>query len=129
MEEENVKTNLDEIQETLQALFKQFVPPLQIRKHNENVFEVAGTKETMQGKQKVDGYYFGSVVPKPRDIRLYYFPIYTHVKKFEWISTELRKCLKGKSCFHIKKLENSLEKEIAEMIKVGYNIYQTENLI
>jgi len=78
-------TNLPDIQSALHKLFKAHVPPLQIRKDNENVFEVAGMKEAMQGKQKVDGYYFGSVVPKPKDIRLYYFPIYTHVSEFSWI--------------------------------------------
>ncbi len=123
------KIDLVEIQTTLQNIFKEHIPPLMIRKDNENVFEVSGTKETMQGKQKVDGFYFGSVVPKPKDIRLYYFPIYTHVKKFDWISDDLRKCLKGKSCFHIKKLSADLEKEISKMIKVGRELYENDNLI
>jgi hypothetical protein len=118
-----------EIQQKLQNLFKAHIPPLQIRKDNEMVFEVAGTREAMQGKQKVDGYYFGSVVPMPRDIRLYYFPIYTHVKKFQWISDELRKCLKGKSCFHIKKMSPALESEIEKMIKAGIELYQRDDLI
>ncbi len=123
------KIDLVEIQTTLQNIFKAHIPPLMIRKDYINVFEVSGTKETMQGKQKVDGYYFGSVVPKPRDIRLYYFPIYTHVKKFDWISDDLRKCLKGKSCFHIKKLSAELEKEITKMIQVGRELYEHDNLI
>jgi hypothetical protein len=117
------------IQSTIQNLFRMYVPPLCISKDNEQVFEVSGTKETMQGRKKVDGYYFGSVVPKPGDIRLYYFPIYTHVKKFHWISDELRKCLKGKSCFHIKKMSPSLEAEISKMIKTGIELYRKENLI
>lgn len=121
-------TELTEIEATLQSLFKAHVPPLQIRKDNENVFEVAGTKEAMQGKQKVDGFYFGSVVPKPKDIRLYYFPIYTNVDQFT-ISPELKKCLKGKSCFHIKKLSPELLEEISEMIQKGVDVYLEEGLI
>ena len=96
-----MKTELSDIQQSLQSLFKKHVPPLQIRKDNAATFEVAGTKEAMQGKQKEDGFYFRSVVPKPKNIRLYYFPIYTYPSSFEDISLELRKCLKGKSCFHI----------------------------
>ena len=122
-------TNLSEVQSTLQNMFKSHVPPLQIRKDNENVFEVAGTKEAMQGKQKVDGYYFGSVVPKPKDIRLYYFPIYTHASEFTWISDELRKCLKGKSCFHIKKLSDERIADISMMINKGIELYENEDLI
>ena len=83
----------------------------------------------MQGKQKVDGYYFGSVVPKPKDIRLYYFPIYTHIDEFSWISDDLRFCLKGKSCFHIKKLSDDLEGEIGKMIERGIELYKKEGLI
>jgi hypothetical protein len=122
-------SDLAVIQTNLQNQFKKHIPPLQIKKDNQNIFEVAGTIETMQGKQKVDGYYFGSVVPKPRDIRLYYFPIYTHAKKFGWISDELRKCLKGKSCFHIKMLSESLEQEISKMIRKGIELYKKDNLI
>ena len=121
-------TELSEIQSTLQGLFTAHVPPLQVRKDNENVFEVAGTKEAKQGKQKVDGFYFGSVVPKPKDIRLYYFPIYTHVDEFS-ISTELKKCLKGKSCFHIKKLTPELLEEIKAMIQKGVQVYLKDDLI
>ena len=121
-------TELSEIQSTLQGLFTAHVPPLQVRKDNENVFEVAGTKEAMQGKQKVDGFYFGSVVPKPKDIRLYYFPIYTHVDEFS-ISAELKKCLKGKSCFHIKKLTPELLEEIKAMIQKGVEVYLKADLI
>ncbi len=127
----NIKENkdLNEIRSILKGIFKNHVPPLQIRKDNENVLEASGTKETMQGKQKVDGFYFGSVVPKPKDIRLYYFPIYTHPDEFQWISDDLRRCLKGKSCFHIKAMNESLEHEIRKMIDKGVQIYLKENLI
>jgi len=117
------------IQQKLHQLLKKYMPPLKVRKEDDNVFEVAGTKEAVQGRQKVDGYYFSSVIPKPRDIRLYYFPIYTHAKKFAWISDDLRKCLKGKSCFHIKKLDENLEAEIAKMIQLGIELYEKEELI
>jgi len=121
--------NLSEIQGRLKDMFKAHIPPLKVDKDDENVFEVTGTKATIQGKKKVQGYYFGSVVPKPLDIRVYYFPIYTHAKKFHWISNELRKCLKGKSCFHFKKLNPGLENEIEKMIKVGRELYEFEKLI
>jgi hypothetical protein len=122
-------SELSLIQSKIQNLFRVYVPPLCISKDCEQIFEVSGTKEAIKGRKKVDGYYFGSVVPKPNDIRLYYFPIYTHVKKFCWISDELRKCQKGKSCFHIKKMNASLEAEIARMIKTGIDLYRKEDLI
>lgn len=124
-----MKTTVTEIQKTLKRLLSAHIPPLQLRKDEPGVSEFAGTKPGMQGKQKVDGYYFASVVPKPKDVRLYFFPIYTHVKEFETISAALRKCLKGKSCFHIKKLDEELEKDIEAMVKKGVELYQQDALI
>jgi hypothetical protein len=89
---------------------------------------MCGTKEVMQGKQKVDGYYFASVIPKAKDCRLYYFPLYTHKDEFS-LSEELQKALKGKSCFHIKKMSAEIEKEIGEMVKKGIEIYKKNDLI
>ncbi|KAA3614854.1 MAG: hypothetical protein D8M58_10390 [Calditrichaeota bacterium] len=117
------------IQQKLIAIFKEHIPPLKIEIESETNFKVSGTKEAMQGKQKVDGYYFGSVVPKPKDIRLYYFPIYTHVSDFENISSNLRKCLKGKSCFHIKKMDVELENDIRKMVNKGVELYLKDELI
>ena len=82
----------------------------------------------MQGKQKVDGYYFASVVPKPKDIRLYFFPIYTHVDNFK-LSDTLKKYLKGKSCFHLKNLDESTLEEIKAMIEKGVELYKKDELI
>lgn len=109
-------------------LLKKQSPPLRIRKSTDEMAEFCGTKERMQGKQKVDGYYFGSVVLKPKDVRLYFFPIYTHVDEFQ-LSTDLKKMLKGKSCFHLKNMDVKLLEEVGEMIKKGVRIYEKEDLI
>ncbi len=74
---------LSEIQQIVKSLFMENIPPLQVKYDNEKGFEVAGTKETIQGKQKVNELYFGSIIPKPKDIRLYFFPIYTDPDQFE----------------------------------------------
>jgi DNA replicative helicase MCM subunit Mcm2 (Cdc46/Mcm family) len=124
-----MKTDLLIIRESLAGILSASVPPLRITKNSDSVFEVTCTKEAMQGKKKVDGIYFASVVPKPADVRFYFFPIYTHVKAYEKLSNELKKCLKGKSCFHIKKLSPELEKEIDAMVKKGISLYKKENWI
>lgn len=113
----------------LASILKAHTPLLQVKKEGEKGLEVAGTKPGMQGKQKVDGYYFASIVPKPKDVRLYFFPIYTHASEFEHISPELRKCLKGKSCFHIKNLDEGLEEQIREMVQLGIDLYKNDELI
>jgi hypothetical protein len=122
-------TEPKEIFETLKEILTAATPPLKIRINTENNFEVAGTKEAMQGKQKVDGFYFASIVPKPKDVRFYFFPIYMCPSAFENLSEALKKNMKGKSCFHFKKLDTELEKEIREMVNKGVEIFRKENLI
>ncbi len=120
--------DLQEVRNFIEGSLKAACPPLRVRKEGENGIEVCGTKETMQGKQKVDGYYFASTVQKPKDIRLYFFPIYTDPDLYQ-LSEELQKMLKGKSCFHIKRLNDSLKSELQEMIQKGIDRYTEKELI
>jgi hypothetical protein len=123
-----MKTELAEIQTSLQDAFKKHIPTLRVNKVTPQNFEVTGDIPAQYGKKMVDGYYFGSIVPKPKDIRFYFFPIYTHVKEFN-ISDEMKKCLKGKSCFHVKKLSPELEQEFNDMITKGVELYKKEGWI
>ena len=123
-----MKTDISEIASTLKDLLKMQIPPLKIRHDKHTNFEVAGTKEVMHGKQKVDGFFFACVVPKEKDVRLYFFPIYTHVNEYA-LSPELKKSLKGKSCFHFKKLTPETEAELNNMIERGVKLYIQDNLI
>ncbi len=83
----------------------------------------------MQGKKKVDGFYFASVVPKPKDVRLYFFPVYTHKDKLGELPSHLKKYLKGKSCFHIKKMDSELEQQIEQMITQSISLYKKDGLV
>lgn len=122
-------TNPIEIDLKLREIIKRHSDVLQIRKDDSGGLEAAGTIPTMQGKQKVDGFYFASVIPKPKDCRLYFFPIYTDVEEFTDIDPALRKCLKGKSCFHIKKMDASLETSITNMIDKGIQVFKEKGVI
>ncbi|MEL6941786.1 MAG: hypothetical protein AAFO82_03890 [Bacteroidota bacterium] len=118
------------IQQQLINLLKNQQPLLKVTAENDKKFEVTGTIPTMQGKQKVEGHYFASVIPKAKDVRLYFFPIYTHVQHFEGtLSEDLQKFLKGKSCFHVKYLTPDLEAEIQQMIDKGISCYQEDGLL
>lgn len=120
--------DLNLVETEIKQMLRAQCPPLKVRKDDEKVFEIAGTKETMQGKQKVDGFYFASVMPKPKDVRLYFFPIYTHVDDFD-ITDDLKKALKGKSCFHIKKWDDALKLELKGMIEKGVELYKRDGHI
>ena len=100
-------TDVEVLWAPLKAVLLTQVPPLRVAKDEPGTFEVSGSKPVVQGKQKVEGHYFASLVPKPKDVRLYFFPIYTHADEFESLSPNLQKALKGKSCFHIERLSKA----------------------
>ena len=122
-------TDVSEMQSRIIGMLKKHIGDLQISKETESNFEVIGTKPGMQGKKKVNGYYFSSVVPKPKDVRLYFFPIYTHKEGIGELPQPLAKCLKGKSCFHIKKMDEELESQLITMIDKGIELYKKDGLI
>ena len=121
--------DINEIQAKLIDIIKEQMDVLRISAETENKFEVSGTIEAMQGKKKVDGIYFASVVPKPRDVRFYFFPTYTHKEQIGELPENLKKALKGKSCFHVKYMDNEFEESLKELVKTAVKLYQADGLL
>lgn len=122
-------TDVVEIRSRLKELLLEFMGPLKVRVDKDTNFEVSGTIPAMQGKKEVDGFYFSSLVPKAKDVRFYFFPAYTHSTEFEDLSETLTKFKKGKSCFHVKFLNDDLEKEIRTIVARAIRLYQEDGLL
>ncbi len=121
--------DLQEIQEKLISILKEYLGVLKITSDVKDKFEVSGTIEAMQGKKKVEGIYFSTVLPKPKDVRFYFFPNYTHKEQLGELPENLKKALKGKSCFHIKYLDDELETNLKELVKKSVELYQADGLL
>ena len=121
-----MKTEISEIRETLKLSLENFLGPLRIKVNKPSNFEVNGTIEAPQGKKIVQGIYFSSIVPKEKDVRFYFYPTYTHPQEFENLSDRLQKFKKGKSCFHVKYLDEELELEIQQMISKAIDVYRKD---
>ena len=121
--------DINEIQSKLIDILKEQIDVLKISAETENKFEVSGTIEAMQGKKKVDGIYFASVVPKPKDVRFYFFPTYTHKEQIGELPENLKKALKGKSCFHVKYIDDEFEDNIKELVETAVKLYQADGLL
>lgn len=121
-----MKTEIREIRETLISVLEGFLGPLKVRVDKPSNYEINGTIEAPQGKKMVQGIYFSSIVPKEKDVRFYFYPAYTHPQEFEYLSDRLKKFKKGKSCFHVKFLDEELENEINGMVSKAIDIYKKE---
>lgn len=121
-----MKTEITEIRESLKNTLEEFLGPLKVRVDKPSNFEVNGTIEAPQGKKMVQGIYFSSIVPKEKDVRFYFYPAYTHPEEFQDISDKLRKFKKGKSCFHVKYLDEELELEIKQIVSKAIEVYRKD---
>lgn len=122
--------NIDEIWSILINLLKTHEKVFKIVSDTADKFEVIGTKSVMQGKQRVEGHYFATLMPKPKDVRLYFFPVYTHADEIKSLMSEpVAKLLKGKSCFHIKKMDDEIRENLKIIIAKGVELYQKEGLL
>ncbi len=122
-------TDVAEIRESLKEILESFLGPLKVRVDKLSNFEVTGTIEAPQGKKMVQGIYFSSLVPKEKDVRFYFYPAYTHPTEFENLSERLQKFKKGKSCFHVKYLDEDLKEEIKQIIVKAIKVYQKDGLL
>lgn len=86
-------------------------------------------KDLVVAGRKMTEMCFSGVVIQKNFVGLYFFPIYTHPQSFTEIPDELRKCLKGKSCFNIKKADDKLFRQIEKMAKQGFKLYKQEKWI
>lgn len=121
-----MKTEIADIREALKSTLEGFLGPLRVRIDKPSNFEVNGTIEAPQGKKMVPGIYFSSIVPKEKDVRFYFYPAYTHPEEFENISDRLKKFKKGKSCFHVKYLDEELELEIKQIVSKAIDVYRKD---
>jgi len=121
--------DINEIRETLVSILKKHVGDLRITSDTYDKFEVTGTKEAMQGKKKVDGFYFSTVVPKPKDVRFYFFPTYTHKEALGELEENLKKALKGKSCFHVKYMDDDLKNNLEDLVDRAIKLYKKDGLV
>ena len=121
--------DINEIREPLVGILKQHSAVLKVTSDNDDKFEVTGTIEAMQGKKKVDGFYFSTVIPKPKDVRFYFFPVYTHREQIGELPANLKKALKGKSCFHIKYMDDELKTNLENLVSKSIAEYQNDGLL
>ncbi len=77
----------------------------------------------VQGR-KMSAVWFVSALIQKGYVGFYYMPIYGYKSLGEKLHPDLMKCLKGKACFHIKKNDETLFKQITEAIKIGYDCYK-----
>jgi hypothetical protein len=73
--------------------------------------------------------YFAELIIKSSYVGFYYMSVYAETDIKNMFGSELLKLLKGKSCFHIKKLDEEIEKQISEALELRFLTYKEKGWI
>lgn len=120
-----MKTDLIEIFQTIRAAMQPYeAMGFNSRINSDTEYDLWSDKNVvLMGKQRNEIYFAGLKIMKS-SVTLHFMLIYTNPEVKELLHPDLLKLLKGKSCFHVKKLDETLMDQIATALEVGYKAYK-----
>lgn len=124
--------SLNDIFKELKVLLEKYSPPLSIREDpigGKQRYELWSKKEVIIAKRKRKEVFFASIITQKSYIGFYFMPIYVDTKMSKVFKPELLSLLKGKSCFHIRKLDDTLKKQVRFALEEGFKLYKKRDWI
>ena len=116
--------DLADAMEEIRSLLEKYAPPLEVRTDAKGGYHLWSVKNiTVDGRKRKE-VYFAGVIPQKGYIGFYYMPIYTNPEHSSMFKPELLALLKGKSCFHVRRLEPAVKKQIKGALKSGFKLYK-----
>jgi hypothetical protein len=73
--------------------------------------------------------FFASAMIQKGYVGFYYMPVATDPAIKTQLPEDLRKLLKGKSCFHIKKADETIYQHITTALAIGVDLYEKKGLL
>jgi hypothetical protein len=124
-----VNNDLIEIFNIIKNLMKKYENPLVPKMDMDSRYELWSVKNVVVEGRKRKEIYFAGIIIQSNYVGFYYMPVYVETDMKNIFETDLLKLLKGKSCFHIKKIDDVLEKQIAYALEQGYLLYKNRGWI
>ena len=113
----------------LKKLVEKYEGSLTAKIDDEGRYDLYSIKDVVIEGRKRKEVYFASLIIQKSYVGFYYMPIYSDVELKSVFGEDLLKLLKGKSCFHIKKLDEVLTKQLTEALEIGYSLYKERGWI
>jgi len=117
-------TDLSQIFNQLRTLMKPFeTGTIKARVDEEKRYDLWSEKKVeIEGRKRNDVYFAGLVIQR-NYVGFYFMPVYVDADIKAVFKPELLKLLKGKSCFHVKKMDDELSRQIEDALQKGYKLY------
>lgn len=113
-----------EIFDQVKTLIKKYEPPFIARSDFDSRYELWSEKDVEIAGRKRKEVYFAGLIIQSNYVGFYYMPVYAETTLKDVFGFELLATLKGKSCFHIKKLDEKLLSQIKKSLAAGFKLYK-----
>ena len=100
----------------LKTIIESYEEEMEVTHDKPNVYYLNWPEMAKNGKP----YFFASTQFRSKSVAFHFMPIYEYPALLDDISDELKKKLKGKSCFHFTKPDPVLLAELANLVEVGF---------
>lgn len=122
--ERDEMSELKEIFNALKPLLQKYQPPLEPKRDEDAYYDLWSFKPlVIEGRKRKEVFFAGLIIQKTY-VGFYFMPVYAEPDIKRFFPQELLKLLKGKSCFHIKKLTPDLLQQVNEMLLAGFDQYK-----
>ena len=119
--------DLEPIFQRLRGALERYSPPLAARTgtvEGKSDYHLWSEKDVVvDGRPRKEVFFAGLIVQKGY-VGLYYMPVYAEPERRELFAPELLKRLEGKSCFHIRRLDDELFGQIEQALANGFALYR-----
>lgn len=125
--------DLQAVFDALKPLLQAYAPPLTPRVDTPTRYELWSVKPlaeplVIEGRKRKE-VFFASLIIQKSYVGFYFMPVYVETELKTVFQPELLRLLKGKSCFHIKKLDSALLGQIEAALKTGFELYQQRSWV
>lgn len=121
--------DLNQIFAQIKTLMQTYAPPLTTKMEDDAHYDLWSVKDLVVEGRKRKEVYFGGLIIQKGYVSFYFMPVYVAAELKPLLAPELLKLLKGKSCFHLKQLDETRLEQIRAALQIGYQFYQEQGWI
>ena len=121
--------DLNAIFKQLRPLLATYQPPFEPKHDDGRYYDLWSFKPlVIDGRKRTEVFFAGLIIQKYH-LGFYFMPIYVDTSLSAIFEPELLGLLKGKSCFHIKKLDEQITAQIRSALVMGFNLYKERSWV
>ena len=118
---------LDAIFDRLETSLRRYVPPFVARTgtvKGKRDLHLWLEKDVVVADRKRSEVFFAGLIVQKGYVGFYFMPVYAEPERTSLFAPELLALLKGKSCFHVKRLDDALLAQVEDALKRGLELYR-----